>query len=303
MTIIIRHRIDAREIPLVFVSADIISIDAADQHVARETLVSELVGVVDDPEKEAAIDDEHIRERIDRARVFVSGNDPSHPPAAVDFERGARFSVVADVLLMINNRDIRALFDMKIERFRKIDIANVVAIAHHDVSRARIAKVVRAVGNRFETRRIHGRAFPTERRKNGKPAVFTREIPAFTGADMLHKRLIIVLRDHADVENSAVYHIRKHEIDQAVSARERNGSERAPRSKFAYFLIVNVRKNYTDGFHNVPSCFFSTISPEATFAPSVIVVPLPISAIRSLQLFSSPTTAPFPIVTFSSTIP
>lgn len=84
MTIIIRHRIDAREIPLVFVSADIISIDAADQHVARETLVSELVGVVDDPEKEATIDDKHIRERIDRTRVFVAGKTRlTRPPLSI----------------------------------------------------------------------------------------------------------------------------------------------------------------------------------------------------------------------------
>ena len=304
MAVVIRHRVYTRKIALMLVSADIVRIDAADKHVARKTLVSEFFGVVDNAEQKAAIDDKHIRKSVDRSRMFRSGNDLSYPSAAVDFERGAHFVVAGGYRFFVTDYgNVRSFFDMEVKRVRKIDVANVVAVAHNDVSRAGIAKIIRAVGYCLETRRIHRRTFSSERRKYGKTAVFAREIPTFSGADMLHKRLIIIFGDNADVVNPAVYHIRENEVDKAVPSGERNGRKRTSRSKFAYFFVVDIGKYYSDGFHNVPSCFFSTISPEATRAPSAITVPLPISAIRVLSLFSSPTTAFLPILTFSSTMP
>ena len=66
-----------------------------------------------------------------------------------------------------------------------------------------------------------------EGRKNIQTAVVPREIPVSTAAEVIHKRLIVALRDNAHFVDPRIHHIGKGKIDQAISAAERNGSDRA----------------------------------------------------------------------------
>ena len=72
-----------------------------------------------------------------------------------------------------------------------------------------------------------------------------RHIPVFTRSDMIHKRLIVVMRDNVYRGDIGVYHIGKGEVDKSVSARKRNRCHSANSGQFRDVSVVNIGKNNT----------------------------------------------------------
>ena len=82
----------------------------------------------------------------------------------------------------------------------------------------------------------------------------TCKIPVDTGAKVIHKGLIVIMRYYSDVLDAAVHHIRKGEIYQAVSASERYACHGSEPCQLGDAFIVDVRENnsYNGHLSDVP---------------------------------------------------
>ena len=60
---------------------------------------------------------------------------------------------------------------------------------------------------------------------------------------MVHKRLIIIFGNNADVGYAGVDHVGQNEVDKAISAAERHGSHGALLRQLRYVFIVDIGKD------------------------------------------------------------
>ena len=166
---------------------------------------------------------------------------------------------------------------MRLHDACEIDIANVIAIAEYNVVLVAVADKLLDVFNRAEAMLVQIGVTVAVRRKNNKPTVFARQVPVLAAAHVVHKRLIIVLGNNADLGYSAVYHVGQHKVYKPEPAAEWHRSDRPDGSQLAYISVVKVAEYYSECFHYaIPP--LSTISAEPTFAPRLITEFLPTSA-------------------------
>ena len=88
-------------------------------------------------------------------------------------------------------------------------------------------------------------ALIAERRKYIKAALLTCKVPLSCRPKVVKKRLIIRFCDNTNSSYTAVNHIGKREVDQAVSAAEEYRTHCSVLCHFAHCHIVHISKNKT----------------------------------------------------------
>ena len=163
------------------------------------------------------------------AGVVGGIDDFFYSAVVIDGDTRAHFCVdgFSELPLAVYNGNFGALFFMIVHHFRKIHVAHIVAVGHHHIFFGSVAQIIGDVGYCLETRRIELCGLAAEGRQKRKTAVFTRQIPAFAGAYMIHKRIKIVFCYYSYVYYARIDHVGQHKIYYAVSSAERYRRQRA----------------------------------------------------------------------------
>ena len=140
--------------------------------------------------------------------------------------------------------DIGMVFDMVIDHIVKIDIADNIAVGEHDVIRLHTGNGIVDALECFKSCIIEYILIVVERGHVGWQDLDTartaRKVPVLTGSDMIHQRLIVIMRDNAYGGKTGVHHIGKRKIDEAVSAGIRNRCHCAAARKLCNIFIVKI---------------------------------------------------------------
>ena len=189
---------------------------------------------------------------------------------------------------------------------RKIDIADNVAVGQHDIILFGSAYERKHSDKRLHTGTVQRRARGSERRDIRRKYLYTAasagKIPVLAGAEMIHKRLIVIMGYNPHMPYPAVYHIGKGEIYKAVAAAERHRSHCAHAGKIRYVFIVYVGEDYSYYRHlALPPSELRDLTksadasaPSGTRMPAGISIPLPTSVSLPPSSIRRPITAPAP---------
>ena len=153
-----------------------------------------------------------------------------------------------------NQRNIRLGANVLLDNGREVDVHNHVAIAEHDVvGAAAVDKVGRAhqcfksalvelaCGVVLVSGNVWGQELDAART--------ACQIPVLARADVVHQRLVIVVRNDTNGCDVGVDHVGKRKIDQAVAATKGDACRGAATRHFGKALLLLVRKNQTCNSH------------------------------------------------------
>ena len=307
---------DGCEVAVEFINAAIVIVAVTDKYVFGEACVSVSYRIGDDLFEIFSADNENADVNVFKA-VLDSGivDDIGDLSLFVGVDDGDRaIAVVCDVAALDTEGDIRAGVDVLFHHCRKVKVANRIAIGKDNdfffTVGDEIADAYESIKTGFVKEVTAVCKSSDIRRENFDTALTARKVPIFTGSDMIHERLVVIVGYKSDVVDAGVDHVGKCKVDKAVTAAERNGSHCALLCELVYAFFVDTRKDDTYCVHHITSLFaessfnifLSQITPSGTLTFSGTVKPPPTRVIPLEKAISLPTDAPLPTTVSESMI-
>ena len=150
----------------------------------------------------------------------------------------------------VHEGDVRAGVDVLLDGLGEVRVVDGVAVGHHDVLLGGQAQEVAVGVERVQKARVHAHVLARQERRENGEALLAVEVPLAAGADVVHQGLVVLLGDDADVLDAGVHHGRELEVDDAVTARDRERGDRAKAGQFTEMDVVFTGEDKThDVFH------------------------------------------------------
>ena len=249
--VIILEGRNASEITVVSVGTEVSHVKALEEYVARNAGVAVRDGVKNDILQIFAVQNDDIQADVSVTvkigRIHEHIGDSAFLAGEND-RVGSRHCAV-EIHALNCDRNVRTVCDMVVDHVVEVDIADDVTVSHYHVIGGQLRDGVADALERFQSGvrkvRSHVRIEIDVGRKNLDTAGTASEVPVLTGSDMVHERVVIVLRDDVDIADVGIHHVGERKVDETVAASERNGREGTDSRKLRNFIIVKIRKNNT----------------------------------------------------------
>ncbi|MPN10422.1 hypothetical protein SDC9_157717 [bioreactor metagenome] len=113
------------------------------------------------------------------------------------------------IRVVVEHRDVRAGFDVFGDHLVKRHVKDRVAAGQNHVLLRIAAHVAEAGANRVHTAAVEAGVFLSHERRQHKQALaFSMQVPFLAGAEVVHQRMIVLLRNQADTGDARVDEIR-----------------------------------------------------------------------------------------------
>ena len=141
--------------------------------------------------------------------------------------------------LAIHQRHVRAGANVLLNHRLKRRVHDVIAAGQNHVFLLRTAQIVEIAAQRLDHAGVFAAVIAGQKWRKDKQTVVARvQIPFLAGAEMIHQRMIVPLRDHANIAHAGINQIRKRKIDNAITTGDGKGGDRAICSQLAELEIV-----------------------------------------------------------------
>ncbi|MPN16505.1 hypothetical protein SDC9_163849 [bioreactor metagenome] len=152
--------------------------------------------------------------------------------------------------LVIEHGDVRARLHMPRDHLVKRHIKDGMAAGEDDILLRAATHIPQAGADSVHAPAIEPRvSLGHERRQQEEAFTLSVQVPFLAGAEMIHQRMIVFLRNEANAGDAGVDQIRKDKVDAAISAAKGNRGHGARECKVAQqrvgFSCVDEAKRVT----------------------------------------------------------
>ena len=151
-------------------------------------------------------------------------------------------------VLVIHDRDVCPRTHMPVKHLMEGGVKDRVAAAQNDVLLRAAPHIPKAGAECVHRAAVQPCAVLREKgRQDEQTLALSVQIPFLACAEMIHERMVVLLRDESDACHSRMHKVGKDEVHTAVSAAEGQRRDRARQGQVAHFRIVFTGVDETKG--------------------------------------------------------